>query len=90
MANYFYYKVEMTLKNGDNNVIKTFDHPDLKMLKDDIKYIYSLNKNEYPECSVKIMKYFCSKDCSIRIEDNDYYIKSNRLYKMKQSAIYAG
>ena len=47
----------MTLKNGDNTVIKTFDHPDLKMLKDDIKYIYSLNKNEYPECSVKIIKY---------------------------------
>ena len=85
MKNYISYTAIIKMQNNENKVKEMkIDHPDIKTLKENIKFVFNANRAEYNgEYSIGIGKYLCGY-CGefIRIESNDYIIKGNRLYKI--------
>ena len=80
-----FYTAVIKMQNNENKVKEMkFDCPDIKILKENIKFVFNSNRTEYNgEYSISIDKYLCGY-CGefIRIESNNYIIKGNRLYKI--------
>ena len=77
------YKAVINMSNGTNIKSMIFDHPNLKTLKKDIKFIYNANKGEYPnEYRIDIIKYSLIDEKMKTISLDEYRIKGNRLYKI--------
>ena len=84
MKTYISYTATIRMWNDNKNEVKEmkFDHPDIKTLKENIKFVFNSNRAEYNgEYSISIEKYellsigmcWCGR-CEYTIKDDKLYI----------------